>query len=70
MANNRLGDSLYYKWDRAYSEMCGYVSARLSMNLVQSFSMIVWGARSGRPHPVRIIPAYGVETFRIVMLGY
>ena len=40
------------------------------MNLVQSFSMIVWGARSGRPHPVRIIPAYGVETFRIVMLGY
>ena len=59
-ATKQLTSDLSNKSDRAYLETCGYVCYGLCLNLIQAFSLILRGTRSGRPQPVRQIPAYEV----------
>ena len=45
-AVKRLATLLSAKWNRTYSEVCGYVRARLSLALVRSASMCLRGERT------------------------
>ena len=44
-AGKRLAASLSARWNRPYSEVCGYVRSRLAIALVRSASMCLRGAR-------------------------
>ena len=41
-ATKQLTATLSNKWYQAYSVTCGYVYTRLSVNLVRTFSVLVW----------------------------
>ena len=44
-AKNRLAALLSYKMKREYSEMCGFVWARMSLAIVRSNSLLLCGPR-------------------------
>ena len=44
-ATKRLASKLSYKWGRQYSEVCGYVRARLQLSLVRSAHVCLRGER-------------------------
>ena len=54
-ATKRLASLISRKWGRTYSATCGYVRARLSLNLARSFSLLVRGSRVKAP--LRSAPA-------------
>ena len=66
---NKLAADLSNKCDWAYLEMFWYGRARLSLNLVQTFNLLVPGLRRGRHKPFRKIPVDRVEAYRIVIRG-
>ena len=45
-AQKRLAALLSYKLKREYSEMCGFVRARMSLSIVRSKSMLLRGPRN------------------------
>ena len=54
-AQKRLSTLLSYKLKQEYSEMCGFVRARISLDIVRSNSLILHGLRDKwariRQHP-------------------
>ena len=44
-AQKRLAELLSYKLKRKYSEMCGFVRARMSLAIVRSNSLLLRGPR-------------------------
>ena len=44
----RIAGLLASKWDRRYSEMAGFVRARMSLAIVRSNTMLLRGSRIGR----------------------
>ena len=44
----RLASLLAKKHDRRYSEMCGFVKARMSLAVVRSNTLLLRGGRAGR----------------------
>ena len=44
-AQNRLAALLSYKLKQEYSEMCGFVRARMSLSIVRSNSLLLRGPR-------------------------
>ena len=44
-AQKRLSALLSYKLKRKYSEMCGFVEARMSLEIVRSNSLLLCGPR-------------------------
>ena len=44
-AKNRLATLLSYKLKQEYSEMCGFVRARMSLEIVRSNSLLICGLR-------------------------
>ena len=66
-ATKQLTDSLSNKWYRAYLATFGYVRARLYLNLVRDFSLIVQGLSIGRIQPVIRIPEDGIESYILAM---
>ena len=46
LAKNRLAALLIYKLKREYSEMCGFVRARMSLAIVRSNSLLLRGPRN------------------------
>ena len=49
-ATKQLAAEFSTKWDREYLEICGFIQARLSLDLVQSFKLMVWRTHSFKPH--------------------
>jgi hypothetical protein len=47
-AEKRLAFHLAKKWNREYSEMCGYVRTRMSIAVVRSNTLLLRGQRKGR----------------------
>ena len=68
-ANKQLVDALSTKWDREYSEICGYIWAYLSLNLVQDFSLMMWGPWSGNPCREICMPEEGADVSRLETRG-
>ena len=50
-AQKRLAALLSYKLKRKYSEMCGFVQARISLAIVRSNSLLLCGPRNKGAHP-------------------
>ena len=44
-AQKRLAALISYKLKREYSEMCGFVRARMSLSIVRSYSLLLRGPR-------------------------
>ena len=65
VADKKLDSALTKKWDREYSEICGYIRDRLSLNLVHASILPVWGPHSGKPWQSRHMPADGLEALRL-----
>ena len=45
-AERRLAGLLAQKWERNYSEMCGYVRTRLSLSIIRSQTLLLRGERA------------------------
>ena len=51
-ATKRLSALLADKWQRQYSEVCGFVRSRLSLSLVRATSLCLRGARDATARSV------------------
>ena len=53
-AERRLASALSWKWKRDYSEMCGYVRARMALAVVRANTLLLRGSRvrQSRPRPI------------------
>ena len=52
-AMKRLASLLAAKWERSYSEVCGFVRSRLSLALVRSTHLCLRGSRQPRTNSLR-----------------
>ena len=44
----RLASLLSTKWDRRYSELCGFVRSRMALAVVRNNTLLLWGSRMGK----------------------
>ena len=49
-AEKRLAALLAFKWKREYSEMVGYVRARMALSIVRANTLLIRGTRERRMH--------------------
>jgi hypothetical protein len=50
-AERRLASALAWKWKRHYSEMCGYVRARMALSVVRANTLLIRGSRVRQSRP-------------------
>jgi hypothetical protein len=48
-ASRQLARKLQQKWNKPYSEICGFIRALMSLSLVRSVSMLLRNPREGMP---------------------
>jgi hypothetical protein len=50
-AERRLASALAWKWKRHYSEMCGYVRARMALSVVRANTLLIRESRVRQSRP-------------------
>ena len=64
-----LAADLLTKCYMEYSETCGYVWVRISLNLVYALDFLVWGPYSGKPQRAKYMSMDGLEVSQLHTRG-